>query len=460
MILLEASLFFGRLHPLVVHLPIGFLILAAVMDLASYLKRFENLKDSVPFVLFLGGLAASFACLLGWLLSTTGDYNANILEKHKYTGIATAALSFFLFYITTPHFKRFIHLPSKIFSILMIGLMGLMSFSGHQGGNLTHGADYLSLKVLTKKKRIPPATVDEAFVYEDVIEPMLEKRCSQCHSGSKIKGELKMESLADLLKGGKNGPAITPNDLHKSELFHRITLEPTDEDFMPSDGKTPLTKNEVEILKWWIEKAGTIDNKTVSELKVDEPTKHLFAVQLGFEKSKTSEGSGIEMVVNPELPLMVDLKAVENLDKAGYNVRIMLHKPLMLDVVLPKGVATSPNEVNQKLTLLKPIAKSVVWLNISQNDLTDEQTSFLKELTNLEKLRLDRNNLGDKTAESITELKHLNSVNFYQTKLTKTGLASLSNLPSIKSIYVFGSMVTPQDTSLILKMNSNLKIVF
>jgi uncharacterized membrane protein len=460
MILLDASLFFGRLHPLIVHLPIGFLVLAAIMDIASYFKRFSSFKEAVPFVLLLGAIAASFACLLGWLLSTAGDYNTNILEKHKYTGIATAVLSFAMFYLTTPHFNRFVQISSKLFSILMVALLGLMSFSGHQGGSLTHGTEYLTLNILTKKKRIPPTTVDVAFVYEDVIEPLLEKKCAQCHGGSKIKGELKMGSLADLLKGGKSGPAITPKDLLKSELFHRITLDPEDEDFMPSDGKTPLTQNEVEILKWWIEKTGAIENKTVSELKVDTKTMHLFAVQLGFEKGSPTEASGLEMRLNPELPFIVNLKAVENLEKAGYTIRVMLHKPLMLDVVLPKSISTNANDLHQKLALLKPIAKSIVWLNISQNNLSDEKTQFLKELTNLEKLRVDRSSLGDKTAEVIAQLKYLNAANFYQTKLTKTGLASLSKSTSIKSIYVFGSQVSPMDTSLFLKNNKDLKILF
>ena len=41
----------------------------------------------------------------------------------------------------------------------------------------------------------------------------------------------------------------------ESELYRRITLDPSHEDFMPTDGKTPLTKTETEMIRWWIEKA-------------------------------------------------------------------------------------------------------------------------------------------------------------------------------------------------------------
>jgi len=34
--------------------------------------------------------------------------------------------------------------------------------------------------------------------------------------------------------------------------LRRITREPSDEEFMPAEGKTPLTARQVEIIRWWI----------------------------------------------------------------------------------------------------------------------------------------------------------------------------------------------------------------
>jgi hypothetical protein len=76
-----------------------------------------------------------------------------------------------------------------------------------------------------------------------------------------------MKTLADLQKGGKNGAAIVAGSLNESELYKRITLDPEHEDYMPSDGKTPLTKSEVEIIQWWIEKGMAVNGKKLSELK-------------------------------------------------------------------------------------------------------------------------------------------------------------------------------------------------
>ena len=44
------------------------------------------------------------------------------------------------------------------------------------------------------------------------VQPILETKCLDCHKGAKVKGGLKLESLADAMKGGKDdGPAITPH---------------------------------------------------------------------------------------------------------------------------------------------------------------------------------------------------------------------------------------------------------
>ena len=101
-----------------------------------------------------------------------------------------------------------------------------------------------------------------------------------------MKGELFMNTFNDLLKGGKNGPAIVAGSLSKSELYKRITLDPEHEDFMPTDGKTPLTQVEVEIIKWWIEKGKAVNGKKLSELKYTQKIKPIIANYLKIGDNK------------------------------------------------------------------------------------------------------------------------------------------------------------------------------
>ena len=87
----ELVLFFGRLHPLLVHLPIGLIVLLAVLELLARSRRFSQANTNAGVILALTVPAAWFTVLLGWLLSWGGGYDAKLLQWHKWTSIATAS---------------------------------------------------------------------------------------------------------------------------------------------------------------------------------------------------------------------------------------------------------------------------------------------------------------------------------------------------------------------------------
>ncbi len=432
--LLDLAIFTGRLHPLIVHLPIGFLLLATVFELFSYSKKYEYLKASVSFTLLLGFISAIFACIFGYILSFSGDYENAALNDHKISGITLAVISGLLFLISNRTFKKLPEIKRSVFTTLCVITMALMSFTGHQGGTLTHGAEYLSLEVLTQQERIKPASAEQAMIFEDVVHPILIQRCSQCHRSSKMKGELSMKTLADLQKGGKSGPAIVAGSIIESELYKRITLDPEHEDYMPSDGKTPLTKSEVEIIQWWIEKGKAVNGKKVSELKSTESIVPLIANYLKIgDNGKQEESANPDYPVsNPDIPVFTNLKLLDSLRNLGLNIRVMQHQPLMLDITMPEGN-------NKQIALIKPglkvIAKNIIWLNLSGNNLTDKDMDFLPSMINLEKLRLERNPITDKIIPLISNLKHLEAVNFNETGVSRAGVEQLKNINSIKRVY-------------------------
>ena len=431
MMLLDITTFLGRLHPMIVHLPIGFILLAVVFELLSYSDKFRYLKNSVSITLLLGFIAATAASILGYILSLSGDYNYQNLTLHKFTGIAVAIVSGLLFLLTTKKINNRIALPSKLFSAFFIGLFCLIAYTGHQGGNLTHGTEYLSMNVLKGQERKKPASVEEALMFEDVVQPMLVRRCGQCHSEGKLKGQLSIASLAGLLKGGKSSAAIVPGKLKDSELYHRITLDPSNEKYMPSDGKTPLTKQETSIIKWWIEK-GTVAEKTaVATMKNAADIKPSLSVWLGLgSEVANAEEAGVE--VNPDIPKTVDQNQLDSLRSKGMQVRIMSHNPVMLDITLPAGATQSISTMKNHL---KAVAKNVVWLNLSHNNCTDASLDFLPLMTNLEKLRLEKNPLTDGIVNQIAGLQHLEALNLNETGITAAGLEKLKSVASLKRVY-------------------------
>ena len=440
MITADIITFLGRFHPLVVHLPIGFLLMGAVFNVLSYFPNYQFLKDAMSLTLLAGFLSAVAACILGYLLSQSGEYDPEVLSQHRLSGILLAILAGLLWSMTTEFYARFIIISRKIVTALCIVLVLLTAYTGHQGGTLTHGSDYLSLETLTYQVREKPANAEEAFIFEDVILPMLERRCEGCHQKGKRKGRLIVSTYAQLIKGGKHGPVLEPGKPEESELYRRITLDPGHEDFMPTDGKTPLTKLETEMIKWWIENADAAEGRKLLDVKGYEKMTPLVASLLklpGAMPLPETDLVGMR-AVNTAIPPRADMATVDMLRKKGLTVRIMLHAPVMLDVTMPAKSGVAMSDIEKELGV---VAENVIWLNLSDNNLTENDLVILRQMTNLEKLRIEKNPVGDQVVDLLSQLKHLEAVNLNETLMSDSGFARLSRHPSLKRIYTWKTAV-------------------
>jgi mono/diheme cytochrome c family protein len=137
--------------------------------------------------------------------------------------------------------------------------IGVMGFAAHVGGELQHGEGFPfkpNKKIVadSNKEETPRVvtTSQKRDDYTQVIRPILEAHCVECHGAKKVKGKLRMDTLEALKKGGSEGSAYVAGDLKKSLMHVRVTLDPADDEFMPTEG-TPLTKEQVQALALWIE---------------------------------------------------------------------------------------------------------------------------------------------------------------------------------------------------------------
>jgi hypothetical protein len=374
------------------------------------------------------------SCIFGYLLSLGGEYEFSKINNHKIAGITLAVASGLLFISTTTVVKKIFSIPRLIFSSLCVVVLLIMIYTGHQGGSLTHGSDYLSIKLIDEPIRKKPISVAEALLFEEVVQPILIQRCGQCHREGKMKGQFSVQILETLLKGGKTRAAVVAGSLNKSELFNRITLDPSNEKYMPADGKTPLTKAEIEIIQWWIEKGMATKGKKIAELKVSPEIQSKIAVVLGIGNSIAVSETAIteNSKINPEIPAISNTALIDSLRNKGINVRLMLHQPVMLDITIPPGMNASLNTIKP---ILQSIAKNVIWLNLSDNGLTDNDLDFLSGMTNLEKLRLEKNPITDKIVPQLSGLKHLEAVNLNETNVSEAGIEKLKQVPGIKRMY-------------------------
>jgi len=209
--------FFGRFHPLLVHLPIGILYLAFIFEFLSYFPKYKKLRQGVQPALFWGALFAVLSAGSGLLLSQEGGHEEDLLTIHQNTGIATAVVAIVLLLIRRSAVNHFQDKGKRklIRIFLFIPLICLLSLTGHLGGSLTHGEDYLFDAVLGSTEQARPSfkfasieEADSAILYRDVIEPILSSRCYDCHSSRKQKGQLRLDEIRFIEKGGKNGEVI------------------------------------------------------------------------------------------------------------------------------------------------------------------------------------------------------------------------------------------------------------
>lgn len=99
------------------------------------------------------------------------------------------------------------------------------------------------------------AADDSDKLFKDSVRPLFERKCFDCHSSKadELKGNLKLESLESILKGGDQGPAIVAGDPETSFLIRAIKYEV--EDFqMPPAGR--LSDEDIALVAKWIKSLG------------------------------------------------------------------------------------------------------------------------------------------------------------------------------------------------------------
>jgi uncharacterized membrane protein len=268
----DIALFFGHLHPMLVHLPIGMLTLLAILELAAWLPRSKNANASAGFIIALAAPLAVVAAICGWLLSLEGGYDQTLLSWHKWLGIGTAAGS-------TAAAVLYWRKQLNSYRAVLFCTAALLMVTGHLGGSLTHGSDFLTRYAPEPLKKwlhlggeSAPAkpTVfkdpQQFSAFEAVISPILDNRCIVCHGPKKSKAGLRLDSFAGLMRGGDDGDVIVPGDSAHSPMVQRPMLPLDDDDHMPPEGKPQLTADEIALLKWWVD-AGAPEKKMLFELE-------------------------------------------------------------------------------------------------------------------------------------------------------------------------------------------------
>lgn len=265
----------GRLHFPLLHFPIALLFGVALLEFVW--RRGDQLQRRA-FVapLLLAAALSSVATVVAGLALANGESfdgaQADTFNIHRGLGIATAVIGVVL--VVLQKIGAGAYRP-----LLAVAVVGV-TIVGHEGGELVHGAGYLtrtsapatttttSHDDLPRKasdgdegdegaadvrERWPEGTLVEKPDYGSHIKPIFDRSCVKCHGPEKRKSGLRLDQKRFAMKGGESGPtAIVPGDAGKSLVFSSCALAPDEDGVMPPRGKL-LALSEIETIKRWID---------------------------------------------------------------------------------------------------------------------------------------------------------------------------------------------------------------
>ncbi|MFO0612191.1 MAG: c-type cytochrome domain-containing protein [Polyangiaceae bacterium] len=269
----EFALFLGRFHPLLVHLPIGALVLVVLLETASALPPFRGKMDgALALALPVASLFGGVAFLFGLLLAHGGGYADGPIAWHRgltLGALGVLALAGVAFSFSLEASQGAGAVPRIVYRLLLLATMGVLTVGAHFGGNLSRGEAYLTeyapafvKKMLGEKPREKksPVAVEpgaDRKVFQDVVAPILARTCVECHGERSAKAKLRVDSLEAILKGGESGPAALARDGARSPLYARMVLPTSDDEHMPPEGHPAPTEAERELIRWWIDRGAT-----------------------------------------------------------------------------------------------------------------------------------------------------------------------------------------------------------
>jgi hypothetical protein len=421
----EIVKYLGNFHPVVLHLPIGAFLFTLL--LFAY-QKFTNIKLTIPIRL---GLIFSFtsaivSSILGYILQFYGEYDNSLVNFHMWLAVLTTLLIGLIYFL---HKKNE---DNKYIAHSFVSAVIFMTVTGHYGGSITHGKDYLKLPEINQTVRF--VSYDSIHVYNDVVSSIIDSKCVKCHNMSKSKGGLMLTSEGEMIKGGENGKIFLSNNSSDSKLYTYLNLPLNDKMHMPPDGNSQLTENEKNIIKMWIDSGAQFD---------------------GFTKIVDDDYSNEILNYLPPLVASVDppsknslIKLIEN----NFRIERISIESNFIDLKYD-GKSFGSKQFN----LLLKVSENIQRLDLSNIDFSMINSTKLKKLKNLKYLNLTNTNFNSEDLYFIPETVQILILS--KNNIEPENLLEISSRPQLKKVFAYNT-VSDHELKKSLADQSNNKIYF
>jgi len=419
----------GRLHPLLLHLPIGLWIGSLlIFILAPESKRASNI------IMKSSAATALLSALVGLFLSKESGYNPEDLFWHRHTGTFFAVFAY----------MASADMMDKLRNVKLI-FMGiatlLLVVSGHLGAEITHGKGFLLPE--TKGEKVRMVCNDNSNIYTSLVFPVLEEKCMSCHNPRKAKSSFMMSDTVSFLKGGESGKTIIDRqNIEKSYLLQVLKLPSSAEMHMPPKGKKQLTPEELKIIESWLN-LGAPFNAKVKSLPGDHALRTI-----------CQDRSVSNRDIYDFSPASTDLLEEINTDFLTVQP-LAANSPALSGVFFVASAFSS-----QAFAKLNKVKKQLVNLDLSFMPLTEKDWKTLGNFNQLEKLTLNSSSFTDDHLEVLTKLPNLKSLALNETNVSEKLGDYLKQIPKLQDVYL-GQTKIPASTILDWRKRfQNLEIHF
>nr|WP_233215130.1 c-type cytochrome domain-containing protein [Rhodopirellula bahusiensis] len=105
-------------------------------------------------------------------------------------------------------------------------------------------------------------TGNETVSFSKDVAPLLVENCTGCHlDAMQTRGGLRMDTLAQMLRGGDSGSVMKPGDGEASLLVQKLRGSAGDR--MPAGGRPPLSDSDIQLISTWISEGAKVDESLV-----------------------------------------------------------------------------------------------------------------------------------------------------------------------------------------------------
>jgi len=471
----DPSAVFGRLHPLVLHLPIGMLVTLAVLEVGALSGRLAISRRALGFLSSITALAAVLTAATGWVLGRTGEYDVEVVGLHRTLGICVAVVSLVC---------AIAHAASRggerrgwlaTYRVSLFAAVALLLPTGHFGATLTHGAGFLfgpkpRVAVPPEAPRVetppviepppaqpaePQATQPDAMASEltfaATIQPILTERCTSCHGESKRKGKLSLHDAASIQKGGVSGPVIDSAAPKASEMLRRVELPLEHEDHMPPEGKPQPTADERALIHAWI-LAGAPFEGSFERSAAPAGTQSTQPVAPGGELQ--AEEAPKESVLGPAPEIAPGAFAALE----AQRVHAEIADP-SANVLAVEFAALGPDADDAlAANLLAPLAENIGELSLARTHASARTVALAARMPRLKRLDLRDTPVDDGALAALRGNAVLEELVLARVHLTDASVETLLSMKALKRVFLWQSGISAEGLAQLTVQQTNLLV--